>query len=133
VRHSTSTGARVERVEAPPACNRPGSVLRVTSSAPGDWHEPRVRVDASSEGSSANAEWGGWAERRCLTLVLDEKGASARASVEYDTDYGLFIGHLDSERSSLHSHGDVLCFELAVERLDGSGFHERWRGELPLR
>jgi len=129
----TVPGARVEIVEAAADCSRPGSMLSVTSSAPGEWREPRVRFAAPSGGWSASAEWGGWAERRCLTLTLDDKGRSARASAEFDTDYGLFLGRLDPARSGVHRHGDVLCFELAVERLDGSGFQERWRGELPLR
>lgn len=128
---ATVPGARVELVEAPAACSRPGSELGVSSSAPGEWREPRVRLAGPLAGRSA--EWGGWAERRCLTLMLDEQGASVQANVEFDTDYGRFPGRVDPARSSVHRHGDVLCFELGLERLDGSGFLERWRGELPLR
>jgi len=128
----TVHGARLEIVDAPPACPRSGTELLVTSSAPGDWREPRLRSDADAGGRIANAEWGGWAEQRCLTLAFDEKGGSARASIAFDTDYGLYLGTVDPVRSSAHRHGSVLCFDLSVDRLDGSGFRERWRGEVPF-
>ncbi len=110
-------------------CARDQDGLRVTSSA-GEWVGTLAREDQGIQSRTTFAEFSfGWAERRSLWIVLGEAGPEL-AQALFDTDYGTYAGVVLGDQSSTHAHEDVLCFDLAVERRDGSGRTERWLGRV---
>lgn len=115
-------------------CSEAPEALLVCSEALGERLMPRVREEWGVHGRVAFAEYGrGWAERRRLTIILGVRVTAIDLHTAFDTDYGDFLGVVDAERSSVHRHDDLLCFDLAIERCDSSATIERWRGVLRLR
>jgi hypothetical protein len=65
-----------------------------------------------------------------VTVVIGEQGAKYLQAA-FDTDYGAFAGAVSEAR--VHEHEGMLCFQLSVERLDGSGNTEQWLGHVKVR
>ncbi len=80
----------------------------------------------------------GWAEQRTLVLVVNEnKLPSVQVQIALLTDYGSYLGAVDSRRSGAHRHDDgKVCFDLRVQWLPRGGepaSEEQWVGEVALR
>jgi len=98
-----------------------------------DLFEPIREKEIGSDRMSVRAEFSGhWAETRIVRFRWNERTVTADAF--YDTDVGFGIGNasVDSERSSVHLHPSAICFDLALQVLDGSWRAERWMGQVQL-
>jgi hypothetical protein len=118
--------------EAPavPSCAPTGG-LNVSDSVGREMFEPLVREERGALDRMVFGEFSGhWAEKRSLVFVRGGHDKALHAQAAFDTDYGFFLGSVHG--GTVHEHDDVLCFDLAVSRLDGSGQEERWRGRLEL-
>jgi hypothetical protein len=94
--------------------------------------EPLVEMELGSQRRTLFARFSrSWAEKRSVFFVIQER--AIEVDVRFDTDYGSYAGAVDGDLSRAHVHPDELCFDLSLERLDGSGSVERWQGRLSLQ
>jgi len=112
-------------------CLELSETLHVVTGVTRDLFEPIREKEVASDRRSVRAEFSGhWAETRVVRFELRERTVEVEAYD--DTDIGLFIGSVDSERSTVHLHTSALCFDLVVGGIDSSSREERWRGQIQL-
>ena len=115
----------------PVGCLELSHTLHVVTGVTKDLFEPMTEKRISRDRRTIRVEFSGhWAERRVALFLLDERAVTVAAF--FDTDTGLYLGPVVAEGSSAHLHGDRLCFDLSVRRMDGSSRIERWRGQVLL-
>lgn len=94
--------------------------------------EPLIAAVVGEGKQTLFAEFSGsWAERRSVFLVIRPKGL-VLVQVAFSTDYGNYLGEIDSSNSSVHRHDETICIDLRVERLDGRETIERWIARIAL-
>jgi hypothetical protein len=132
VPHSPADLGLEDPAVAPP-CMGEDSTLFIPVSAWGrPLSAPLVEQKIEPDRSSAFARYSsGWAESRCLSLVL--RSGWVRVEARFDTDYGRFSGVVQPKESHVHLDGNELCFDLAIVRNDNSRSLERWQGKTPIR
>ena len=114
-------------------CLGDDSILLIAASA---WSRPRsdplVEQKIERDAKSAFARYSShWAESRCVSFVLES--THVRAEARFETDIGKFSGTIRLKESHAHLEGSELCFDLAVDRNDGSHSQERWQAKIPIR
>lgn len=107
--------------------------LLVIDGAGKEGDEPLVFEEIGSRFRTAYVEYSSdddFGETRVLCVRRGEDCKSVNVLVAFDTDYGFFLGSILPALSEVRRHGDVLCLNLAIERLDGPVSTERWRSKL---
>jgi hypothetical protein len=125
--------ARITSSRPPPHEPCPGALgeLLVTSEGTAAANEPLVISDLGRDGHSVVAVYSRhWSLSRSVTFFIRDQQVWVQAGT--DTDIGDYQGAIDAPSSTVHLHGDRLCFDLSVELLDGGPTHERWVGQISL-
>ena len=71
-------------------------------------------------------------QRRSVVAIVQNNGRSVYVQAALFTDTGAYIAAVDDALSKAHIHENTLCFDITLERLDGSGGTETWKGQLEL-
>jgi hypothetical protein len=111
----------------------PGALgeLLVTSDEMGVHHFPVVLTDSGRTGLCVVAAYSdGGVPTRMVTFFIQEPHVYVQTGMH--TDCGDFAGAVEAHSSTVHLHGDRLCFDLSVDLLNGGPTHERWAGQLKL-
>ena len=136
-RHNVATGGDFTVTETPrsASCSDAASQAVTVTDGNRTWNEAIATREIGKHGQSVCVEYSSDSEfsgNKTLMMILDSPSRAVRVLVAQDTDYGYYVGSVDSARSTVHMHADGLCFDLTVVLQDGSGTEERWRGAVSL-
>jgi len=120
-----------ELMEDPPCSPASKGMLLTAGEGRRQFEEPLIEQELGRTGKTVFAKFSSpWPEKRSVFFVLREGVISA--NVRFDTDCGSYVGVVQHGGAHVDAAEHRLCFDLTIERMDGSASSERWQGRLDL-